>query len=133
MHNDDLNGPPRIYKEVTVTIGDKAVPLVLRRASKSLVAMAFAEAKKAGDVDANNNHAGEDGAMRALARMASLVVYRPGAVRPAFNRHSQEDLERIIESEWLMELQEDINGALAPAGVALERMKGNSEATPTEA
>jgi hypothetical protein len=129
---DDLNAPPRLYKEVSVTIGEKVVTLVLRRAPKGLSAMVAAEAKRAGDMNEKGEPNGDEGALRFMARMAAVVVYRPDAVRPAYDRRKPEDLDRIIESEWLMELQDDIAGAFAHQGVALERIKGNSEATPTE-
>lgn len=132
MPTDALNAPPRLYKEVTVDIGGTPTPLVLRRVSPALAAVVMAESQKAGDADENNKPIGLDGGMRVMARMAACAIYLPGAVRPAYNRRSAEDLERIIEADWLMELQGDINGAMAQSGLALEHIKGNSEATQTE-
>ncbi|HEX5750025.1 MAG TPA: hypothetical protein VFZ09_27595 [Archangium sp.] len=132
MPTDAFNSPPRLYKTVTINIGGTPVTLALRRISPSLAAMVMAEAQKAGDADKDNKPIGLDGGMRVMARMAACVIYLPDAVRPRFNRRNPEDLETIIESDWLMDLQDDINGAMAHSGVALEHIKGNSEATQTE-
>ncbi|QRK06046.1 hypothetical protein JQX13_38870 [Archangium violaceum] len=126
------NATWRKYKDTTIDVDGEPLALVIRRAPEGVAVQVLDEARKAGDIDQDGKPIGETGAMRLLARMVATVTFEPGAVRPIFDRTSDEDLANISVAPWLMDIKDDATAALAATGTVVEKLKGNSEATPIE-
>ncbi len=122
----------RKYKDRTVEVDGEEVAIVIRRTPVGVSPQVLNEARLAGDITEDGRPTDAAGAVRLLARVAATVIFEPGAVRPLFDRNNQEDLAVIMNAPWLDEVKDDIMAAFGSAGVLLEKMKGNSEATPTE-
>ncbi|PTL79089.1 hypothetical protein [Vitiosangium sp. GDMCC 1.1324] len=123
---------PRLYKEITLDVGGEAVHLIIRRPPRTVMAMLLSEARKAGELDEQDKPKDGGCAMRLMARMAASVLYAPDGVRPLYDRKNPEVIENLVENaEWLLDIQEDVVGALGANGAVVERIQGNSEATQT--
>ncbi|QRK08079.1 hypothetical protein JQX13_50400 [Archangium violaceum] len=122
----------RKYKDTTIDVDGEELAVVIRRAPPGVAVQVLEEARKTGDVDEENNPKGESGAMRLLARMVATVLFEPGAVRPLFDRTNEEDITTITTAPWLLDISDDATAALGASGAVVEKMKGNSEATPIE-
>jgi hypothetical protein len=121
----------RKWKDVAVEVDGELFPVVIRKAPPGVAVLVLDEARKAGDLNAENEAANELAGLRLLARMVATVLFAQGAVRPLFDRNNPEDLATVQTAPWLMDLRDDCVAALGATGAALEKLKGNSEATPT--
>ncbi|WNG49204.1 hypothetical protein F0U60_37620 [Archangium minus] len=126
------NATWRKYTDLTIDIDGEPIALIIRRAPEGVTTEVLDEARKAGDVDEDGKPTSIGGAMRLLARTIATVLFEPGAVRPLFDRTSDEDLQIIIRAPWLEHVRNDALAAFGAAGAVLEKLKGNSEATPIE-
>ena len=121
----------RLYKETTVEVNGEPVAIVIRRAPGGIAAAVLDEARRAGDMGENGQPTDAMSALRLLARAAATVIFEPDAVRPLFDRSNPEDLAVIMCAPWLDDVRNDVMKAFGSALVTLEKLKGNSEATPT--
>lgn len=121
----------RKYKDTAVEVNGEKVPVVIRRAPPGVAVEVLDEARKAGDVGADNEPTGELSALQLFARVVATVLFAPGAVRPMYDRNNAEDLQALRRAPWLLDIRDDAMAALGSSGAVVEKLKGNSEATPT--
>lgn len=119
----------RHHADRTITLDDGSeLELVIRRPPPPVLLGVLDAAQKAGEVNEKKEPTSEWNSLRLLARLTITCVFAPGGVRPLF---TQEEVEDVLQAPWLLELQQDVQSAMAPAQSLTEVVKGNSEATPT--
>jgi hypothetical protein len=117
------------HRDATIVCGDgDTYPVVIRRPPLMTIIEVLQAAQIAGELDADKKPIDEVAGLRFMARIAITTIFTHGAIRPLF---SLEDLEEVQRAPWLLDVQQDIMGAVAHAGVAVEAAKGNSRATQT--
>ncbi|WP_224364228.1 hypothetical protein [Hyalangium versicolor] len=120
-----LSAPWRKYKDVTVEGTTGPVQLVIRRPPDARVAELLRKAKEEGLLTEKGEPTSPEAGLRLRARVVALTLFAPNAVRPLFTE------EEVLEAPFLPELGDDCTAALAGTGASLEKLKGNSAATPT--
>lgn len=130
MNVDDLkasllNAPWRKYKDVTVEGATGPVQLLIRRPPDAKVAELLRKSKDDGLITEKGEPTSAEGGLRLRARVVALTLFAPNAVRSLFTE------EEVLEAPFLHDVADDCTAALAGTGAALEKLKGNSAATPT--
>jgi hypothetical protein len=112
----------QLHVERTINIEGEEAPVVIRRPPKHVLVSLLDTAKKAGEVDADYKPVSDYTSLRVLARLTALTLFAPGAVRSLY---TQEEIDTVLNAPWLLELQEDVMGAVSHITALVEAAKGN--------
>lgn len=112
----------QLHVEKTIRLEGEDLAVCVRRPPKHVLLSVLDAAKQAGEVDAEYKPVSDFASIRLLARLTALTLFAPGAARPLF---SQQEVEAVLEASWLLDLQEDVTGAVSHVTTLVQVAKGN--------
>jgi hypothetical protein len=119
----------RHHRNLTLKLeGGEELEVAIRRPPPMVLMAVLDAAQRAGEVDEKKEPTSEWNSLRLLARLTIACLFAPDAVRPLF---TQAEVDDVLQAPWLLELQDDVQSAMAPAQKLVESAQGNSEATQT--